>query len=453
MSIKRVTLFFVLLVMAIGLFGSEGEKLTAEKILQKHIKAIEVSSKVEDMKSIKFTQYVERYRGDIFYYIERPNKIWKEYPTRGLVLMFDGKKSYVLKGKTGPYTTGVLPVDHWWHFEFDIALVFPVLYDYPVKYMGDKVIDGVRHHELKLKMPLGTVFSYFIDLKTSLISMVRLEYKNDKGETAFADRYFADYRPTGGLLMPFKNASVNRETGEKKFETYKSIEINPEKGNIHFKYKITADNIVKKAAEAMGGVDKIKSIKSLKIKSLLSDHGGPMTAELEIPGNMRNTSRGGTSLMINNGKAACLMRKSKGSKTFDKLIKIKEAEMPDFIAEPGFVFPYIFTHKTEYRGIKELKGVRYYLLKVKMPQKVTMDYYINCKTFLVSKTVAHVFYIDKWREWIRESSDYKSVDGLMYPHSFVYSWGHVDKKYEGKVMEVKINTQFPKGHFKVPEKI
>ena len=216
--------------------------------------------------------------------------------------------------------------------------------------------------------------------------------------------------------------------------------------------QVKVSEIIKRSAQAMGGKKLTKTLKSLKLSVVYSGH-EPVISELKKPQNMISISRKGTSLTIINGEEACFVRKSKGSKHFDKLTHIKKVEMPDFIVEPGFFLFYFFDFPAEFAGIININNKKTYFLKVKMPYKVIMDYYIDCKTYLPVKTVGHVFNKGKWRKWNRVYSNYKKVDGINYPHSFSYSFNDDKKIYNAEIIKLEINPEFHYDHFSIPKEL
>ncbi len=217
--------------------------------------------------------------------------------------------------------------------------------------------------------------------------------------------------------------------------------------------QVKVSDIIKRSAQAMGGKKLTKTLESIRLSIIYPGHGPAVISELKKPQNMKSISRGGTHLSIINDKGACFLRKSKGSKHFDKLIHIKQIEMPDFVAEPGLFLFYYFDFPVEFAGIKNISNKKVYLLKVKMSQSVIMDYYIDYKTYLPVKTVAHVLNKGKWGKWSRVYSNYKKVDGINYPHSFSYSFNDGKKIYHAEIAKLEINPVFPDDHFNIPKEL
>ena len=125
--------------------------------------------------------------------------------------------------------------------------------------------------------------------------------------------------------------------------------------------------------------------------------------------------------------------------------------MPDFVAEPGFFTFYFFDFPAIYAGKVSLNTQDHYHLTVKMPFEVVIDYYIDCTTNLVKKTVAHVNMKGKKMQWCREYFNYKSVQGISYPHGFYWYYGSAESKKEAIIHKVEFNLIFPRKHFRVPD--
>jgi hypothetical protein len=241
MKKKFIISLFLNVILFAGINVAENKE-KAEDIIQKCSKVMGITTKMKDLKVIKFVETIKKNNRDYVKIIKRPNNIYKKYANgEGTVLLFDGKRAYVLKGKNVEGNIvkkpEVLPKEHWWHFEFDIALIFPVLFDYPVKYVGEKSINDIKHFELSVKMPLGTSLNYFINSKTYLIHKVHIEHLNAKGKMIHIERFFANYKLTDGILFPHDNYNYIKKTGKKNITSYKTIKINPKlETDVTFKF-------------------------------------------------------------------------------------------------------------------------------------------------------------------------------------------------------------------------
>jgi hypothetical protein len=209
---------------------------------------------------------------------------------------------------------------------------------------------------------------------------------------------------------------------------------------------IDVKQIINKCAEAMGGINKIKSLQTIRIHVKYQDHKNINIHEIKRPNLFRTTDDIGSYTLIFDGEKASFSKNEDGKTS---LQLINESEMPDFVAEPGFFTFYFFDFPTTYLGKAKLDTHDHYHLTVKMPFAVVIDYYIDCTTNLLNKTVAHVIIKGKEIEWSREYYNYKSVDGISYPHGFYWYFGDPESKKEAIIHKVEFNVAFPSNHFNV----
>ncbi len=214
---------------------------------------------------------------------------------------------------------------------------------------------------------------------------------------------------------------------------------------------IRVEDVIKKCAEAMGGIEKINSIKSIRLSVKYQGHKHVNFYDIKRPNFYKTTSDNNSNSMIFDGKRACFF-KSKNEKSIKEMIKKKE--MSDFVAEPGFFTFYFFDFPTKYIGTKNINNQKTYHLSVEMPFQVLMHYYIDCNTNLLKRTVADVIMNGNKIKWIRDYTNYKNVDGILYPHAF--TWYHdISEKTKipktAVIKKVEFNVNFKNNHFTILE--
>jgi len=216
------------------------------------------------------------------------------------------------------------------------------------------------------------------------------------------------------------------------------------------KNALKAKDIIARCAEAMGGVKKIQTLKTLRFFVEYPKHKYIIKTEIKRPHFFRSTSKSHT--VIFDGKNACIINKNEKTNKPVKLTMMKDKDMPDFFAEPGFFTFYFFDFPSQYLGTEKINREDAYKLEVKFPLEVVIHYFISCTTNLPVRTVAHVTVQGKQIEWVRDYVEYKEVDGIIYPHSFIYFWDVADKK-KAFVKKVEFNVNLPDDYFKIPMKI
>lgn len=211
---------------------------------------------------------------------------------------------------------------------------------------------------------------------------------------------------------------------------------------------VDAKEIIARCAEAMGGVDRIENIKTCRFDVSYPGHEYTVTTDIKRPNLMRNA--GGRGIGVFDGKNARLLHKDPATGRFTKNVPIKKEFLADFYAEPGFFFFYFFDFPAEYLETVEIDGKKTYQLQVRMPLDVQIHYFIDADTYLPVRTTAHLTVGGKKVVWARDYLDYKLVEGIKYPHGFLYYWKETDKK-KATVNRVEWNVQFPDHHFEVQE--
>lgn len=210
---------------------------------------------------------------------------------------------------------------------------------------------------------------------------------------------------------------------------------------------LSGHRVIAKCAEAMGGMDKIKSLKALRLTVLYPKH-DPVITDLMLPNKIRNKSN---SIAIYDGKRACLLDRPPAKKDTPRPdIIVPKEEWKDFEAEFALFFPIFFFTETTYTGLSEQEGKKVHHLVVKLPYDVIMNYYIDAQTFLLFKVTANLTLGDKKVTILRVYSGYQESGGIKYPRSFQYSWGKPERR-KATITSVEANPKFSPDHFKIPE--
>jgi hypothetical protein len=201
--------------------------------------------------------------------------------------------------------------------------------------------------------------------------------------------------------------------------------------------------IISKCAEAMGGLEMISSIKSLKINEVFPDHGEhPMIFEMKRPNLFRNPRIN----LVFDGKRACFL---KGSDNNSEPELVDEDEWKDFEVDIAFHFPAFFDYPATFEGVESIEGNEALKLSVKLPLGAIMTYYLDSKTFLIFKAIAKFTLGGQERTPFRDFFDYKPVSGILFPHGFTY--GSRNGQMKGWVKLIEVNSEFNVDMVKIPE--
>jgi hypothetical protein len=194
------------------------------------------------------------------------------------------------------------------------------------------------------------------------------------------------------------------------------------------------DDILAACAEAMGGTDVISGIQTLRLTMNWPDH-GVLYTEIRRP----NMVRLGESL-IWNGSYSVLLNSPD---------PVPEEEWKDNEADIAWYFPAFFDYPTEYLGAQTVEGVVSYKVEVTLPLGAVMTYYIDSETDLVHKITADIVLYGEAHHSERVYSDYESVDGFAFPHSFTYAGRDGVSRLTATIENLELNLPL-EGRFTIP---
>ena len=208
---------------------------------------------------------------------------------------------------------------------------------------------------------------------------------------------------------------------------------------------ITSEEIIAKCAEAMGGMEKINSVHTLRFRAVFPDHGShPLVYEIKRP----NLSMNPAINLVFDGQRACFL-KGQDNKSAPELVD--QEEWKDFEVEIAKKFPAFFDHSAEYKGEETSNEKTYYKLAVTLPLGAQMTYFIDKDNFLISKITADFILNGKEYHSEQECSDYREVEGILFPYGFTYDSRTGQMK--GWIHSIAINFPVSDDYFKLPEGI
>lgn len=219
----------------------------------------------------------------------------------------------------------------------------------------------------------------------------------------------------------------------------------------------TLDEIVKKAIEARGGIEKIKSVQSERITgsiSLAQGIEGTLILELQRPHKLYSeiSVEGQKVLRVYDGKSA--------GWTVNPFTEIKDvvemsAEelkgMPDEADGDGPLVDYKAKgSKVELVGKEEAEGKPAYRLKITSKSGEVRSYLIDGTTFLTTKWEGMRKVVDQNLPWECALSDYRDVQGLKFPFKIDQGSPGTEYRQTLSVEKVEINPKIDDSHFSKP---
>jgi hypothetical protein len=219
----------------------------------------------------------------------------------------------------------------------------------------------------------------------------------------------------------------------------------------------TAEELVAKNILAHGGVEKIQSIKTLRMtgRLLSGSFQAQVGQDAMAPDLMRQTFtvQGMTEIEAYDGSVGWKISPFEGRKDPELL---GEDELRPLLEEADFYGPLVDYqakgNRVEYLGHDTVDGDDAYKLKVTLKNGDIVYYYLDPETFLEIRVENVRFIRGAVREDFREPGSYKLVDGVYYPFSLESG----SKLQPGNTVRIRIdkievNVPLDKKMFQMPE--
>jgi hypothetical protein len=218
----------------------------------------------------------------------------------------------------------------------------------------------------------------------------------------------------------------------------------------------TADEIIDKHIKAMGGMEKLKAINTVKATGKMK--AGPMELPLTLtkarPDMVRMdfTVQGMTGTQAFDGTTGWLVMPFMGKKDPEKMSEDMLKAMRDEADFDGPLFDYKSKgNKVEYLGKEEVQGSPAYKLKVTTKQGNESTQYLDAETYLTIKTESKRKIQGQEVESETTIGDYKEIDGMLFPHSMESHAKGAPGGQSITVEKYELNAKIDPASFKMPE--
>ena len=218
----------------------------------------------------------------------------------------------------------------------------------------------------------------------------------------------------------------------------------------------TAEELVNKNIQAKGGVDKIKTIKSVRMTGKLNAGGGfiaAVTQENVRPDLVRETFslQGMTAVQAYDGSSGWQIQPFGGHKDPELM---GEDDLRDVLLDADFDGPLVdYKEKgntVEYLGHDEVDGDDALRLKVTLKNGDIIYYYLDPDTYLEIRKEIQQFIRGSIRDRVVELGSYKAVGGVMYPFSLSQGPKNNPTAQTTTVEKLEVNVPIPISDFALP---
>ena len=218
----------------------------------------------------------------------------------------------------------------------------------------------------------------------------------------------------------------------------------------------TADEVIAKYIKAEGGLDKIRSIETIRMtgKSVMGQGMEmPLTRLSKRPNRIRTefTLQGMTGIQAFDGTNAWTLMPFMG-KTTPEISPAEESKRTEEQADiDGPLVDYQKKgHKVELAGKEQVDGADAWKLKVTLDNGDERDYYLDAETGLPVKVTGKVTMRGSETEFTTTLGDYKDVNGRMVPFTIETGAAGMAMKQKLVLDKVEFNTPIADSLFAVP---
>lgn len=218
----------------------------------------------------------------------------------------------------------------------------------------------------------------------------------------------------------------------------------------------TAEELVEKSIRARGGLEKIKSVQSMRMTGTmaLGDETAPTVLEFKRPGRLRweFTLDGQTAIQAFDGAAGWAVMPFEGKTEPEKM---PAEEVENFKRQADMDGPLVDYrakgNRIELIGKGSAGGRDAWQLKVTASDGEERVVFLDAETGLQVKTVAHKTVDGNDVEVVSVIGDYRDVGGLKLPHSFESSVTGVPQSQSMKFERIELNVPLEDSRFAMPK--
>jgi outer membrane lipoprotein-sorting protein len=219
----------------------------------------------------------------------------------------------------------------------------------------------------------------------------------------------------------------------------------------------TADEIIAKHIDALGGLEKLKSVKTVRMTGKMTIGPGieaPIVMEIKRPNAMRMdiTVQGMVGTQAFDGSTGWTLMPFQGS-TAPQQMAADEMKMAEEQADlDGPLLDYKAKgHTVELLGKEKVEGSDAHKLKVTMKSGVVRTIYIDAEHFLQLKDESKRTVRGAEMETETILGDYKEVDGMMFPHSIDGGQKGSPQRQKLTIEKIELNVPIDDARFKMPQ--
>ena len=218
----------------------------------------------------------------------------------------------------------------------------------------------------------------------------------------------------------------------------------------------SVDDIIAKNIQARGGMDKLKSIKSIKTTATMTvgpgmEAPGVMVLKRPEMARLEFTIQGLTAVQAYDGSKAWQIMPFMGKKDAELMSGDETKEMEETADLDGPLVDYKTKGNTvELIGKEKIEGTDAYKIKVTLKNGDVQTEYIDADSFLEIKEETKRMVRGTEKEFESSIGDYKEVDGIIFPFAVESGIKGTDQKQKITISKIELNVPADDTIFKMP---
>lgn len=220
-------------------------------------------------------------------------------------------------------------------------------------------------------------------------------------------------------------------------------------------YSQTADELIVKYAEAMGGEDKLMAIKSVQYTGKFSGNGADipmvMIAEREGKARMEMTYQGMNLIRACENNSGWMINPFQGNKEAEKLPPEEVKNMKKHSELEGELINYKQKgYKVEFLGKEDFEGSEVFKVKLTDNDGDITYYFLDATSYLILKDNSKRKIGEKEITAETLYGNYQKVDGIMFPMSIEFREVGSDQGQKVTIEKIETNVKVDESIFKMP---
>lgn len=221
-------------------------------------------------------------------------------------------------------------------------------------------------------------------------------------------------------------------------------------------YSQTVDEVIDSHVKAIGGLDKLNAIKSVKYTGKFSGGGFevPVTYIIVRPDKVRMdiTFQGNSQIQAYDGTMGWFTNPFQGKKDPEKMTKEREKEMRKQADIDGALVNYKDKgSKAELMGKEDMEGSEVYKIKLTDKDNDVTYFYLDAGSYLILKETSKRKVGEKEVNSETLYGNYQQIDGVMFAMAIEFREVGSTEGQKGTIDKIETNVVIEDSYFKMPE--